>query len=69
MNTIKYLETGETAKSLEYGKCLETGETTKSLEPNGLKCSRKVSRNRKMTKSLGQQKRHSLGAPNDFLDV
>ena len=25
-------ETGETTKSLEYGKCLETGETTKSLE-------------------------------------
>ena len=30
----KCLETGETTKSLKYGKCLETGETTKSFENN-----------------------------------
>ena len=76
----KCLETGTTTKSLEYVKCLETGKKlnlldtfrTYVLKGEG-NCIRKVSGNRKTTKSPVVQKRDirggPWGGPNDLLDV
>ena len=59
-------ETGETTKSLEYGKCLETGEATKFLK-YGRGLSMESVKKRKIPCVIEKCHRHR--APNDLLDV